>query len=63
MDGGSLVSIHRTCFLITLTLFPGNYDINKLHYDGPGDTPGQGYAYDIRVAGRSSANPPVAASA
>jgi 20S proteasome subunit beta 5 len=31
-----------------------------LHYDGPGDVPGStggGYGYDIRVEGRSSANP------
>ncbi|KAJ7172266.1 N-terminal nucleophile aminohydrolase [Mycena filopes] len=41
-----------------------NYDISKMHYEGPGDVPGgpgKGYGYDIRVEGRSSANPPVAA--
>lgn len=31
----------------------GNYDINKLHYEGSGD--GQGYGYDIRVQGKTSA--------
>ncbi|KAJ3541356.1 hypothetical protein NMY22_g3919 [Coprinellus aureogranulatus] len=46
--------------------FIGNYDINKLHYDGPGNvagSPGHGYGYDIRVEGLSSANPPIAAAA
>jgi 20S proteasome subunit beta 5 len=46
----------------------GNYDISQMHYDGPGDVPGapgHGYGYDIRVEGKSSANPPqpVAAAA
>ena len=39
----------------------GNYDVSKMHYDGPGDipgAPGHGYGYDIRVAGKSSADPP-----
>jgi 20S proteasome subunit beta 5 len=37
-----------------------------MHYDGPGDVPGApggGYGYDIRVEGRSSANPPPVAAA
>ncbi|KAI0723972.1 N-terminal nucleophile aminohydrolase [Cerioporus squamosus] len=41
--------------------FIGNYDVSELHYNGPGDVPGApggGYGYDIRVAGKSSANPP-----
>jgi hypothetical protein len=41
----------------------GNYDISKMHYDGPGNVPGApggGYGYDIRVEGKSSANPPEA---
>jgi 20S proteasome subunit beta 5 len=32
-----------------------------MHYDGPGDVPGApgtGYGYDVRVVGRSSADPP-----
>lgn len=33
--------------------FIGNYDINKLHYDGPGN--GQGYGYEVRVEGKTSA--------
>ena len=43
------------------SLFSGNYDISKMHYEGPGNVPGAqagGYAYDIRVDGHSSANPP-----
>ncbi|KAJ6474892.1 20S proteasome subunit [Mycena sanguinolenta] len=38
--------------------FIGNYDISKLHYEGPGNilgADGTGYGYDIRVKGRSSA--------
>lgn len=30
----------------------GNYDISKMHYDGPGAVPGAaatGYGYDVRV--------------
>jgi len=41
--------------------FIGNYDVSQMHYDGPGDipgAPGHGYGYDIRVAGKSSADPP-----
>ena len=34
----------------------GNYDISKMHYDGP--TGNAGYGYDVRTEGRSSANPP-----
>ena len=47
--------------------FLGNYDVSKMHYDGPGNVPGApagGYGYDIRVEGLSSANPPeISASA
>lgn len=41
----------------------GNYDISKLHYDGPGNVPGgpgHGYGYDIRVEGLNSGNAPAA---
>ena len=41
----------------------GNYDLSKLHYDGPNNIPGAGYGYDIRTEGRTSANPPAAAAA
>ncbi|KAJ7219453.1 N-terminal nucleophile aminohydrolase [Mycena pura] len=44
--------------------FIGNYDISKMHYEGPGNVPGSenvGYGYDVRVVGRSSANPPPSA--
>ena len=47
--------------------FSGNYDISKMHYDGPGNVPGApvgGYGYEIRVEGLSSANAPeISASA
>ncbi|KAJ7743588.1 20S proteasome subunit [Mycena metata] len=46
--------------------FVGNYDISKMHYEGPGDVPGSlgtPYGYDIRVAGRSSADPPAVPAA
>jgi len=39
--------------------FIGNYDITKLHYDGPGEVPGAtpgGYGYDQRTMGLSSAD-------
>ncbi|KAG6856465.1 Proteasome subunit beta type-5 [Tephrocybe sp. NHM501043] len=39
--------------------FSGNYDIAKMHYDGPGNVPGApggGYGYDVRVEGRNSSN-------
>jgi 20S proteasome subunit beta 5 len=37
--------------------FPGNYDITKMHYEGPGAVPGAphgGYGYDVRHDGRFS---------
>ncbi|KAG6860591.1 Proteasome subunit beta type-5 [Termitomyces sp. Mi166 len=43
--------------------FLGNYDIAKMHYDGPGNVPGApggGYGYDVRVEGHSPSNPPEA---
>ncbi|KAL5529144.1 PRE2 [Sanghuangporus baumii] len=33
--------------------FIGNYDVTKMHYDGPGDVPGAtggGYGYDVRTS-------------
>lgn len=48
-------------YLSKLFVITGNYDVSKMHYDGPGDipgAPGHGYGYDIRVAGKSSADPP-----
>jgi 20S proteasome subunit beta 5 len=38
----------------------GNYDLSQMHYEGP---KGTGYGYDLRVAGQSSANPPVSSTA
>jgi hypothetical protein len=62
MAGSSLVRgeafLYVRCYLLSST---GNYDITKLHYEGPGDvagSPGHGYGYDLRVEGHSSANPP-----
>lgn len=53
--------------LVCLTVSSGNYDISKMHYEGPGNVPGApvgGYGYDIRVEGHSSVNiPEVSASA
>lgn len=51
-----------------LTLLLGNYDITKMHYDGPGIPGGPaGYGYDQRTLGLSSADVqvpvPVAATA
>ena len=46
---------------IVLTIDAGNYDISKMHYDGPGDIPGsagEGYGYDIRTKGRYAILPP-----
>lgn len=38
-----------------------------MHYEGPGDVvgarEGEAYGYDVRVAGRSSADPPQPAAA
>jgi len=39
--------------------FIGNYDVTKLHYEGPGNVPGapgHGYGYDVRTAGLTSAS-------
>ena len=55
-----LVSHFLLMYLKGFSLFLGNYDISKMHYDGPGDVPGApvgGYGYDIRVKGLSSKNP------
>ena len=39
----------------------GNYDITKLHYEGPGDdvpgAPGGGYGYEVRTGGQTSILP------
>lgn len=39
----------------------GNYDITKLHFDGPDGIAGNGYGYDVRVEGQTSANAPAVA--
>jgi hypothetical protein len=57
MAGGSLVCYRATCDLKHLHSFSGNYDITKMHYDGPGAVPGAqggGYGYDVRHDGRFS---------
>jgi len=41
--------------------FIGNYDITKLHYEGPGNVPGAtggGYGYGVRTEGVLSSDPP-----
>jgi hypothetical protein len=64
MVGSLLVSFrHFIHFIIILTLSTseGNYDLSKMHYEGPGDVPdapGGGYGYAIRTQGKSSADPP-----
>jgi hypothetical protein len=54
-----------TNFLLCSNCFSGNYDITKLHYDGPGavpGAPGSGYGYDVRTNGRfSTLSEPVSA--
>lgn len=38
-------------------LYSGNFDIAKMHYDGPGNVPGssgEAYSYAERTKGRSS---------
>jgi 20S proteasome subunit beta 5 len=60
------MSCMSECVEWGLMKWTGNYDISKMHYEGPGDVPGAtggGYGYDIRVKGKSSANPPPAAQA
>lgn len=35
----------------------GNYDVHKLHFEGPGNVPGAtggGYGYDVRTSGKYS---------
>jgi hypothetical protein len=66
MVGNSLVIFSSFALVVgisdrSLAFLSGNYDISKMHYDGPGDVPGApvgGYGYGIRVEGLSSANPP-----
>lgn len=53
--GSSSLNVH---YWLLLTEVIGNYDVSKMHYDGP--TGEKGYGYEERVAGKSSANPPAA---
>ena len=52
-------------YLVCVQWSPGNYDITKMHYDGPGAVPGSlggGYGYDVRTDNRFSVLPkPVSA--
>ena len=37
-------------------MFVDNYDVSKLHYEGPGNVPGAlggGYGYDVRMSSAS----------
>lgn len=46
-------SLRYYCFfLVYIHMMPGNYDITKMHYEGPGAVPGApggGYGYDVRT--------------
>lgn len=55
MAGNSLVCISFSPSFSALCS-TGNYNISKLHYDGPGETPGAGYGYGVRIE-RSTAAP------
>lgn len=52
-DGSLLVRDEFRLLSLTYTHpQPGNYDVTKMHYDGPGDVPGApagGYGYKTRV--------------
>lgn len=40
------------CSAYTNFEFEGNYDVSKMHYEGPGEVPGStggGYGYDVRT--------------
>lgn len=52
-------SIIQSVCLVSLYIFAGNYDVSKMHYEGPN---GVGYGYELRVQGKSSANPPPTAT-
>ncbi len=63
---GLSISLWQDPFTDISRFLSGNYDISKMHYEGPGNVPGApvgGYGYEMRVEGLSSANPPVAAQA
>ncbi len=63
---GLSISLWQDPFTDIGRFLSGNYDISKMHYEGPGNVPGApvgGYGYEMRVEGLSSANPPVAAQA
>lgn len=71
-DGTSLVSHNSNIsFLLPTDIRPptssplGNYDVTKLHYEGPGNVPGAtggGYGYSIRTEGISSSDAPAVAA-
>jgi hypothetical protein len=65
MAGNSSVRRRSSSFLHCSNYFSGNYDISKLHYDGPGAVPGApggGYGYDVRTGNRfSTLSEPVSA--
>jgi hypothetical protein len=60
-DGISLVGV--LLHVVSTSIhhcFAGNYDVSKMHYDGPGDVPGApggGYGYDVRIEEQTSAAP------
>ena len=66
MAGDSLVRRrYSRVFYVHTDLVAGNYDVTKMHYDGPGAVPGApggGYGYDVRTKSRFAVlSEPVAA--
>ena len=68
--GGNLsvcLTLSSLCFLRCSCLrLSGNYDVTKLHYDGPGQVPGApggGYGYDVRTEALSTSDSPIAQTA
>lgn len=58
-DGWQFIGAYHVFILASVSnsmLSLGNYDVTDMHYKGPDGT--GGYGYDLRVEGRSSANPP-----
>ena len=52
MDVHWLVVHCMWCSAYTNFEFEGNYDVSKMHYEGPGEVPGStggGYGYDVRT--------------
>lgn len=63
-DGWHFIGEYQLLNLLArryLRILSGNYDISKMHYEGPGDIPGSagvGYGYDVRTNGKFQILPP-----